>query len=418
MRVLVVGSGGREHALVWKLAQEAEVLAAPGNPGIAQIAECLPNPFGELPALATSMGIDLVVVGPENPLFDGLADRFREAGIPTFGPGADGARLEGSKGFSKDLMQRAGIPTARFVRCDSEREAKDAVSDFYAQGSQVVVKADGLAFGKGVVVTSTLEEALDAVDMLMVERELGASGDHVVVEERLVGREFSLFSICSGTSFVSLPVAQDYKRALDGDRGPNTGGMGSYSPVAWVSPELVSETESAVVAPLLRALADRGIDYRGVLFSGLMVVDGKPFCLEYNVRFGDPEIQSLVRRLGEGFVDLLLAAAQGIDLTGWTLEIRDQAAVTVCMASPGYPGSYPKGISLSIPNFGEETVVFHAGTTLDEDRLVSSGGRVLAVSSVGETIDQARTRAYEACESIDFEGGSFRRDIAAPPTRL
>lgn len=413
MRVLIVGSGGREHALAWKLSQEAEVFACPGNPGIGHLAKLLTCSLEDLPAQALELKVDLVVVGPENPLLEGIADRFRAVGLPTFGPGHDGAMLEGSKEWSKELMWRAGVPTAEFETCRTIEEAREVIQRFSAAGKQVAVKASGLAFGKGVVVCATEREALDAVEMMMVDRELGAAADSVVIEERLNGREFSLFSICSGTSFVSLPVAQDYKRILDGDRGPNTGGMGSYSPVDWVTPEMVDSTERHVVKPMLNELKTLGIDYRGVLFSGLLVQEGKIYCLEYNVRFGDPEIQSLVRRVGEGFGDLLLAAANGQDLTGWSLDISDEAAVTVCMASPGYPGSYPKGIALDIPEMAPEVVVFHAGTSLVDDRLVSSGGRVLAVSATGKSVGEARARAYRACDEIEFEGGFYRRDIAA-----
>lgn len=409
MRVLIVGSGGREHALAWKLAQESEVFATPGNPGISSVATL---EEGTVEEVCLRLSPDLVVIGPENPLIDGLADKVRALGFPVFGPGADGAQLEGSKAFSKALMIDAGVPTALSETCTSADDAHSVVSRFFAEGRQVVVKASGAAFGKGVVVCSTQEEADEAIDTMMVDRELGASGDTVVIEERLDGQEFSLLTVCSGTSFVSLPVAQDYKRALDGDRGPNTGGMGSYSPVPWVTDAMVAETEARVVAPILAVLASRGIDYRGVLFSGLMVQRGEIFCLEYNVRFGDPEIQSIVRRLGPGFGDLLLAAAKGEDLTGWDLEVLDDAAVTVVMASPGYPGSYPKGIPMVIPHDDERDVFFHAGTASNAGLTVSSGGRVLAVSSVGADIAEARGRAYRACADVSFDGGFYRKDIA------
>jgi len=410
MRILIVGSGAREHALAWKLSQEAEVYATPGNPGIATVAKI---ESGTPEEVCSRIKPDLVVIGPENPLIEGLADRIRDLGFDVFGPGAAGAQLEGSKAFSKELMFAARVPTAMASTCTTAEEARDAVRRFFSDGRQVAVKASGAALGKGVVVCSTLEEALDAVDMMMVDRELGPAGDTVVIEERLIGREFSLLTICSGTSFVSLPVAQDYKRALDGDRGPNTGGMGSYSPVPWVTEAMVAETENLVVKPMLQELQNRGIDFRGVLFSGLLVQAGKVHCLEYNVRFGDPEIQTLVRRIGEGLADLLLAAARGADLTGWDLEVRPEAAVTVVLASPGYPGSYPKGIPLSIPALSDETVVFHAGTSSNNDFILTSGGRVLAVSSIGDSIAQAREKAYAACNAIGFEGGFCRRDIAA-----
>lgn len=410
MRVLVIGSGAREHALAWKLSQEAEVFCTPGNPGIASVATI---EAGSVEEVCKRVHPDLVVIGPENPLIDGMADEIRALGYPVFGPGADGSALEGSKAFSKELMLAAGVPTALSSTCHTADEAREAVARFYADGRQAVVKASGAALGKGVVVCSTIQEAKDAIDMMMVDGELGSAGETVVIEERLIGREFSLLSICSGTSFVSLPVAQDYKRALDGDRGPNTGGMGSYSPVPWVSDAMVKETEELVVRPILAELASRGIDYRGVLFSGLMVQAGKVYCLEYNVRFGDPEIQTLVRRIGPGFADLLLAAARGEGLAGHVLDVSEEAVVTVVLASPGYPGSYPKGIPLTIPGDSASVVYFHAGTKSEGDSVVSNGGRVLAVSAKAEAIEAARTQAYAACEAVGFEGGFCRRDIAA-----
>ncbi len=412
MRILIVGSGAREHALAWKLSQEAEIFATPGNPGIASVATLYDSTSEELPAKSVHLKPDLTIVGPENPLVDGLADRLRAVGLTVFGPGADGARHEGSKAFSKELMAAAGVPTALAETCTTAEQAETAVKRFFDSGRQVAVKASGAALGKGVVVCSTLEEALDAVEMMMVDKELGDAGQTVVIEERLNGPEFSLIAVCSGTSFVSMPVAQDYKRALDGDRGPNTGGMGSFSPVPWVSSERLREAEEKVIAPMLREMQSRGIDYRGVLFAGLMVDDKKTYCLEYNVRFGDPEIQTIVRRLGTGFGDLLLAAAKGESLEGRAPEVLANAAVTVVMASNGYPGSYEKGRPLSIPDDSNGVVYFHAGTTQGHDGLVTAGGRVLAVSAAAETADEARRLAYAGCEGVDFSDGFYRRDIA------
>lgn len=412
MRILIIGSGGREHALAWKLSQEAEVFATPGNPGIAQVATLYEASGAELPAKALHLKPDLVIVGPENPLVEGLADRLRAVGLTVFGPGADGARHEGSKAFSKKLMAAAGVPTASAETCTTAERAEAAVKRFFESGRQVAVKASGAALGKGVVVCSTLEEGLDAVEMMMVDRELGEAGETVVIEERLNGPEFSLIAVCSGTSFVSMPVAQDYKRALDGDRGPNTGGMGSYSPVPWVSSDRVRETEEGVIAPMLREMHARGIDYRGVLFAGLMVDNEKTYCLEYNVRFGDPEIQTIVRRLGTGFGDLLIAAAKGESLEGRMPEVLANAAVTVVMASTGYPGSYDKGRPIAIPDDSNGVVYFHAGTTQGSDGLMTSGGRVLAVSAAAETAEEARRLAYAGCEAVDFPDGFYRRDIA------
>ncbi len=407
MKVFVVGSGGREHALAWKLSQESEVFACPGNPGIAQVAECVD---GDPVAVAQAIRPDLIVIGPENPLIEGLADNLRALGFAVFGPGARGAQLEASKAFSKDLMAKAGVPTAAFGTFSDAAQAIEFARARYDAGYQVAVKASGAALGKGVVVCETFEEASEAIEMMMVDREFGDAGATVVIEDRLVGREFSLLTLCSGTSFLSLPIAQDYKRALDGDRGPNTGGMGTYSPCGWVSDELVRQSEAEIVAPLLSQLANDGIDYRGVLFSGVMVQDGVPYCLEYNVRFGDPETQTVMRRLGSGFLSALMAVAEGRAVP--QVEVLDNAAVTVVMASGGYPGQYEKGRPISIPDgLSESVVVFHAGTLMRDGKLVTSGGRVLGVSEVGKTVDEARAKAYSAVSQIQFEGAFARRDV-------
>lgn len=421
MRILVVGSGGREHALAWKLAQEHDVFACPGNPGIAQVASCFE---GDPVAAAIQIRPDLVIVGPENPLIDGLADHLRVEGFAVLGPGADGAQHEASKAFSKSMMAEAGVPTAPFSIHTDASSARMAAKARFDAGQSVAVKASGAALGKGVVVCDTYEEADDAIAMMLEDGELGEAGRTVVIEDRLRGWEFSLLSIVSGTEFVSLPVAQDYKRALDGDRGPNTGGMGTYSPVAKVTDDLVAKTEDRIVRPILEAMKAQGIDYRGVLFSGVMVVDGEPMCLEYNVRFGDPETQSVMRRLGSGLGELLLAAAKGEPLPLISAEVP--AAVTVVLASPGYPGAYEKGIPISIPaDLEEDVVVFHAGTAphptapgsqtmrRGEGEFKSAGGRVLGVSATGATVAEARAKAYSAADRIEFAGKMLRRDIAA-----
>lgn len=417
MRILVIGSGGREHALAWKLAQEAEVLVAPGNAGIAQELECVDVKASDsegILALCRERDIDLVVVGPEDPLIAGLGDFLRTGGFPVYGPGSLGARLEGSKAYSKQLMAEAGVLTARYESFQEATLAKEFARSLVDSGAMPVIKASGNALGKGVVVANSLTEAEDAIDMMMVDREFGDAGSTVVVEERLLGFEFSLLTICSGTDFYSLPVAQDYKRALDGDRGPNTGGMGTYSPVAAVSSDMVMEAEALAVRPILSHLKANGIDYRGTLFSGFMVQNGKPYCLEYNVRFGDPETQTVMRRLGSGFAAALLAAAKGESIS--PIEVLDHSAVTVVVASGGYPGSYAKGIPVQIPSDLPDAVkVFHAGTALQDGQLVSSGGRVLGVSAIGDSQEEARAAAYAACDLIEFEGKHLRRDIAASP---
>lgn len=414
MTVLVVGSGGREHALVWKLAQEAEVFCAPGNPGIAEDCQCFDVPVTDtegLVALSHRLGPDMIVVGPEDPLIAGLGDALRAAGFAVFGPGAAGARLEGSKAYSKALMVDANVPTAASGTFTVAAEAADYVRGKFDAGRQVAVKASGAALGKGVVVSDTLEQALDAVAMMMERRELGRAGDEVVIEERLVGREFSLLTVVSGTQTFSLPVAQDYKRVGDGDTGPNTGGMGSCSPVGWLSDDVVRQTEHEVVAPVVRRLAQEGVDFRGVLFSGLMLQGGVPYCLEFNVRFGDPEIQSVVMRLGLGLAQLLSDAAQGRTLS--PVSVSDQSAVSVVMASGGYPGSYEKGVPLTIGTLPDGVKVFHAGTAVSMGSLVTAGGRVLAVTASGPSLESARDSAYRGVQAIQFTGAQFRRDIAA-----
>ena len=407
MRVLVVGSGGREHALVWKLAQEAEVFATPGNPGIAQIAECFPtNSHEEIVALAKRLEVDLVVVGPEQPLIDGLADLLRASELLVFGPSKAAAALEGSKAFSKELMAEAGVPTAAFQVFTQVEPAVEFARKLYGR---VAVKASGAALGKGVVVCQEFREAEEAITM-MLRGDLGEAGRTVVVEERLVGSEFSLLTICSEGGFRSLPIAQDYKRIHDGDRGPNTGGMGSYSPVPWISDGLIEVAETLVVAPMLHSLKRRGTPFSGLLFSGLMLTDSGLECLEYNVRFGDPETQSILPRLGKGFLDGLFQSARGGEIG--EIEVLDNATVTVVVASEGYPGAYAKGDEIIVGDLGDNVHLFHAGTSMQEDRLVTSGGRVCAVTAVGGSLAEAHRAAYAGVEAVQFRGRQFRADIA------
>ncbi|MBX7135364.1 MAG: phosphoribosylamine--glycine ligase [Fimbriimonadaceae bacterium] len=411
-RILVVGSGGREHALAWKLAQEAEVWATPGNPGIRGEAETFDvkaNDAAGLAELAKRGEVDAVLFGPEDPLIAGCADHLRGDGIAVFGPGKDAARLEGSKAFSKDLMRSARVPTASFGTFRDPEAALGYVQSRADKGRQVVVKASGAALGKGVVVCHSPDEAEDAIQMMLVDRELGEAGSEVVIEDRLVGREFSLMTLVSNGEIRSLPVAQDYKRALDGDRGPNTGGMGSYAPADWVSTALIRETEERVVRPILAALKAKGMDYRGVLFSGLLVEEDVPYCLEYNVRFGDPETQSIVRCLGNGFADAILACARGDDIA--PIQTLDHHAVTVVLASGGYPGRVAKGTKIALGPMPEGVVVFHAGTSIDGDNLVSAGGRVLGISAIGSSTEAARDLAYQGVTAVQFDRAHFRHDI-------
>lgn len=413
MKIFVIGGGGREHALCWKFDQEGhEVFCAPGNPGIHEVAHVFPVAVNDRKALleaANQAQPDLIVIGPEDPLIAGMGDMFREHGFAVFGPDQAAARLEGSKSFSKDMMKRAGIPTARYQSFSDPGAAKDYVASEYGAGRSVVVKASGAALGKGVILCDSVEDANLAIDGMLVGMEFGEAGRTIVVEERLHGQEFSLLTLVSGQEILSLPVAQDYKRIGDGDTGLNTGGMGTYSPVDWVSNELVRRAEDEVVRPILASLADLEIEYRGVLFSGLMVVDGEPICLEYNVRFGDPETQSVVRRLGEGFAEALLACSKGEAIP--KVPVLDEAVCTVVVASEGYPGEYEKGRSVEIGELLDGVEVFHAGTAIVNDELVTSGGRVVAVSATGTDAEEARAKAYAGVGGVRFEGMVYRKDI-------
>ena len=399
MKVLLVGSGGREHALAWKLTQAAsleELHAAPGNPGIAALGRCHPvrAEDGEgLLDLASSLEADLVVVGPEAPLVAGVADELRHLGLAVFGPGADAARIEGSKSFAKDVMRAAGVPTA------------EALS---VARTPCVIKADGLAAGKGVFVCREQHELDTAL------REATAFGDSIVIEELLDGEELSVFALCDGASALALPGVQDFKRIGDGDQGPNTGGMGSYSPVAGLAQEDVEELVDMIHRPVLAELAERGMPFVGVLFAGVMLTADGPRVLEFNCRFGDPETQSLVPQLDGDLLELLVAAARG-DLSSVAATTADTAAVTVVLAAGGYPAAGDVGTPIEGIEDAEAAgaLVFHAGTALQGDRLVTNGGRILNVTATGETVAAARDRAYEACELISFPGMRYRRDIAA-----
>jgi phosphoribosylamine---glycine ligase len=408
-----VGSGGREHALAWKLAQEADVCCAPGNAGIADDVQCYdvqPSQHNEIIALCKSEGIDLVVVGPEDPLIAGLANALRDNNIATFGPNQDAAQLEGSKAFSKMMMARAGVPTAEYQAFEDTDDAKAYCQEMFAKGKQVAVKASGNALGKGVIVCETLDEATQAVDELHA---LGEAGRTLIVEERMTGREFSLLTLVSDGHIHSLPVAQDYKRVNDQDQGPNTGGMGTYSPLPWLNDSLISQVETEIVQPVIASLAEMGIGYRGVLFSGIMVTPDGPKCLEYNVRFGDPETQSVMMRLGRGFAEALYACAKGEPIPA--IAVKAVYVNTVVAASGGYPGSYRRGlpIAFGIYPFPDGVKIFHAGTTWIQGHLSTNGGRVLAVSATSATPSDARKLAYEAMNQICFEGMHYRRDIGA-----
>jgi phosphoribosylamine--glycine ligase len=418
MKVLVVGGGGREHALCWAIARSpllTRLYCAPGNAGIAAVAECLPigpDDVGGLVAAARESAIDLVVVGPEVPLTLGLADALAAAGIKVFGPSRAAAALEGSKTFTKQVADAAGVPTAAWARFE---EAGAARAYLRERGAPVVVKADGLAAGKGVVVAATVAEAEAAIADIMESRIHGAAGASVVVEECLVGEEVSFFALCDGERAVALGAAQDHKRVGDGDTGPNTGGMGAYSPPPAFTPALEAEVMERVIRPSLAEMARRGAPFRGVLFAGLMLTASGPKLIEFNVRFGDPECQALMVRLRSDLLAALLVAAEG-RLGEVELEWDARPSLCVVMAAEGYPGAYRKGTAIrgldraaAVPG----VQVFHAGTVAGpEGAVLANGGRVLGVTAVGYTVRAARDAAYQAVGLIDWPEGFYRRDIA------
>ena len=416
MKILVVGSGGREHALVWRLAQaKHQLVAAPGNPGIEALARCVAIPVDDheaLVRLALDEGVDLVVVGPEAPLVAGLANRLRAVGMPTFGPSAEGARLEGSKVFSKQFFARHRIPTAPFEVVTSVAEADAAIARLAASGG-IVVKADGLAAGKGVVVAADPAEARAAAREMLEARRFGDAGATLVIEQKIVGREVSVLALTDGHRVEVLPAVEDHKTIFDGDRGPNTGGMGTVSP-AWITDPVGLRIRTEILEPTVRGLVADGIDYRGVLYAGVMVDPaGAPYLLEYNCRFGDPETQPIMARMRGDLGAVLHGAARGempIGALAWDARV----AVCVVIAAAGYPASVRSGDPIRGLDALDDVVVFHAGTARGEDgTLVSAGGRVLGVTALGISVEQARTKAYAAVERIELEGKQFRRDIGA-----
>jgi phosphoribosylamine--glycine ligase len=420
MNVLVVGGGGREHALAWGLRRSPHVenvFCAPGNGGTGAVARNVPvdweNPV-EFSVFLDAEKIGLTVIGPEAPLVEGLADRLRREGRPVFGPSAGAARLEGSKAFAKTFMKAHGIPTADFKIFTRAEEAVAFVKGGSWPESLRVVKASGLAAGKGVVVASSREEVLSALEDMMVRRVFGAAGDVVVLEEALSGEELSVIALCDGKTLRPLVSAQDHKRIFDGDRGPNTGGMGAYGPVPRATPALMQEIEEKVFAPFLKGLAAENLDYRGAIYFGLMLTPAGPRVLEFNVRFGDPETQVIVPMVENDWLDLLLATAQG-RLDDVSVVICPGAGLCVVLAAEGYPGEIKKGASIrgleqaaQVPG----VTVFHAGTALRENETVVSGGRVLAVTALGPDLPSARDTAYQAVGMIHFDGAHYRNDIA------
>jgi len=414
MNVLLIGSGGREHALAWKMAASpmlTRLFAAPGNPGIAKEAECVAldtSDHAAIDAFCREKVIDLVVVGPEAPLVAGLADALGAAGIRVFGPSKAAARLEGSKGFTKDLCARYGIPTAAYGRFGNAEDAKAYVAKV---GAPIVVKADGLAAGKGVTVAMSEGEALSAIDACF-EGAFGGAGAEVVVEEYLEGEEASFFCLCDGATALPFGTAQDHKRVGEGDTGPNTGGMGAYSPAPAMTPATVERTMREIIEPTMRGMAEMGAPFSGVLYAGLMLTADGPKLIEYNVRFGDPECQVLMPRLKDDILILMQAAADG-QLGHMSVRWLDDAALTVVMAAKGYPASPEKGAPVSGLEEAEAkgAIVFQAGTAEKDGRLVAAGGRVLDVTALGVTVVEAQRKVYAAVDRISFPGGFCRRDI-------
>ena len=416
MNILILGSGGREHALAWAIKQNPKcdrLIVAPGNAGIAQLTECAQIDILDGAAVvdfAAENAIDFVVIGPEAPLAAGVADSCRAAGLSVFGPSAAAARLESSKSFTKTICDACNAPTAAYAHFTHAEDARDYVR---TMGAPIVIKADGLAAGKGVVVAMTLEEALAAIDDMM-DGQFGEAGAEVVVEEFMDGEEASFFVLCDGETVLPVGTAQDHKRVGDGDTGPNTGGMGAYTPAPVMTEAVTQKALDRIVRPVVAAMAARGTPFTGVLFVGLMIKDGDPRLVEFNVRFGDPECQGLMMRLGGQILDLLQACAEG-RLAGQQVHWADDHALTVVMAANGYPGDYVKGSRIDgLPDLPEDSfhMTFHAGTATDDDgHIVASGGRVLGVTARGATLAEAHATAYAMVDAIDWPGGFCRRDI-------
>ena len=417
MRILVVGGGGREHALCWAIAASplcTKLFCAPGNAGIARVAECVDVGAEDIPgqvALAQREKIDFVVIGPDAPLVAGMADAFTAGGIKVFGPSKNAAQLEGSKSFTKELCKRHNIPTAAYERFTDVAEAEAYIT---RQGAPIVVKADGLAAGKGVIVAETVAQAVEAVRDMLSGNRFGAAGAAVVIEEFMDGEEVSLFALSDGEHVLPLVGAQDHKRAFDGDKGPNTGGMGAYSPVPILDEAMFARAMREIVLPTVRALRDEGTPFKGVLYAGLMIGKAGPRLVEYNCRFGDPECQVLMMRLKSDIVPALIACADG-GLKHFDLRWSSETALTVILATKGYPDGYQKGSEirgLEAASTVKGVEIFHAGTKADGNRILANGGRVLNVTALAPTVQEARARAYRAVDLIDWPEGFCRRDIA------
>lgn len=418
MKVLVIGGGGREHAIVWALSRSRmvdKIFCAPGNAGISTMAECIdikPTDFGALMDFVKYEWIDLTIVGPEDPLSRGIVDSFEKDGRKILGPTRAAAQLESSKSFAKDFMRRHGIPTAEYKTFSSYLQAEDYIR---LKGAPLVIKADGLAAGKGVIVAQTQDEAVDAVRLILKDRAFGEAGDRVVIEECLTGEEASFIAFTDGSTIVPMASSQDHKRIFDGDEGPNTGGMGAYSPAPIVTPELEAEIMERIMYPVVRGMKADGIVFKGALYAGVMIRDGHPMVLEFNCRLGDPETQPILARLETDFAELALAVINGT-LSELQLSWRHEPAVCVVMAAEGYPGDYKKHAAiegLDKASALEDVTVFHAGTGFNRDnKVVTTGGRVLGVTALGDTVAEAKARAYEAVGLIKFPGAQYRTDIA------
>ncbi len=416
MKVLVVGGGGREHALVWKIAQSPmveQIYCAPGNAGIAAIAHCVDIGVTDLERLcrfALEQEIDLTVVGPELPLTMGIVDLFESQRLKVFGATQKASEIEGSKAFCKNLLKRHGIPSAEYATFENRIQGVDYIR---TRQGPLVVKADGLAAGKGVIVAQTEKEALEALDRVMLAKEFGSAGDRVVIEEYLTGEEASFLVFTDGATVIPMVSSQDHKRIFDNDRGPNTGGMGAYSPAPVVTEEVHSRIIHDIMIPVIQGMAAEGRTYRGVLYGGLMIENGKPRVLEFNARLGDPEAQPILMRMKSDLVPLLMACLDGT-LRGMEIEWDSRAAICVVMASQGYPGAYEKGrVIQGLDEIAsmEDVSIFHAGTLLQEERIVTNGGRVLGVTALGHGIPQAIEKVYQAVEKIKFDGVHYRKDI-------
>ncbi len=416
MKVLIIGSGGREHALAWKLSKSPkvkELFIAPGNGGTASLGKNLPikaNNISDLLRAALELQIDLTVVGPEGPLSDGIVDLFQKKGLRVFGPTRKAAMLESSKAFAKEIMEKFGIPCARGKTFDSFRDA----SDYVKKSSKwpMAVKADGLAAGKGVIIAGSEGEALAALTNIMVDRAFGAAGDKVVIEEGLMGKEVSLIAFTDGKHIAPMPPACDYKRIYNGDKGPNTGGMGSYSPPPFFNDNLVKLSMEKVLEPVVRGMAERGDTYKGVLYAGLMLTNEGPKVLEFNARFGDPETQVILPRLKTDLIDIMLAVIDG-SLNKMKIEWSDSACVGIVLASEGYPGEYATGFSISgLDKIDDDVFAFHAGSKQSNGDIVTDGGRILTISATGKDLALAREKAYTNAARINFQGCYYRKDIA------